>query len=100
MVYIVVPPFEPDPLQLMYVQIADHIAARITAGDLPGGQRLPPERDLATHYRAAYSTIRKSMGLLRERGLIVTMHGRGTYVIPADQRPPYTAPNTAERNPG
>jgi len=24
---------------------------------------------------------------LRERGLIVTMHGRGTFVVPEDQRP-------------
>ena len=28
----------------------------------------------------AYNTIRKSMEILRERGLIVTMHGRGTFV--------------------
>ena len=35
----------------------------------------------------AYNTIRKSMELLRERGLIVTMHGRGTFVVPEDQRP-------------
>lgn len=79
-------PFVPDPLRLMYVQVADHIAARIEEGELPGGQRLPPERDLAGEYGVAYSTIRKSTELLRGRGLIITMHGRGTYVVPEERR--------------
>ena len=85
--HVTVPPFRPDPLRLIYVQVAEHIAARIEAGGLAGGQRLPPERDVATEYGVAYNSIRKSMELLRERGLIVTMHGRGTFVIPEDQRP-------------
>jgi GntR family transcriptional regulator len=38
------------------------------------------ERDLATHYGVAYGTIRRAMQLLRERGLIETIHGRGTFV--------------------
>jgi len=82
-----VPPFSPDPLRLMYVQVAEHIAARIEAGELAGGQRMQPERDVAIEYWVAYNTIRKSMELLRRQGLIVTMHGRGTYVVPQDQRP-------------
>jgi GntR family transcriptional regulator len=75
-----VPPFEPTHLRLMYQQVAEHIEARIQAGELQPGQKMPPERDLATEYGVAYNTVRKSMELLRERGLIVTMHGRGTYV--------------------
>jgi DNA-binding GntR family transcriptional regulator len=82
-----VPPFTPDPLRLMYVQVAEHIEARIKDGELASGQRMPPERDLATEYGVAYNTVRHSMELLRERGLIVTIHGRGTYVVPEDQRP-------------
>jgi len=56
------------------------LAARIEAGELAVGQRMPPERDVTAEYGVAYNTIRKSMELLRERGLIVTMHGHGTYV--------------------
>jgi GntR family transcriptional regulator len=82
-----IPPFSLDPLRLTYVQVAEHIEARIKAGELAGGQRMPPERDVATEYGVAYNTVRKSMELLRERGLIVTMHGRGTFVVPEDQRP-------------
>jgi len=79
-----VPPFEPDELQLRYAQVADHIAARIEAGDLEPGRRLPPERELAREYGVAYNTIRRAMDVLRERGLIITMHGRGTYVARRD----------------
>lgn len=75
-----VPPFNPSPLRLMYVQVAEHIEARIRSGELKPGHRLPPERDVAIEYGVAYNTLRRSMDILRERGLIVTMHGRGTFV--------------------
>ena len=79
-----VPPWKPTPLRLMYEQIADHIAARIEAGELAPGAKLPPERELAEEYGVAYNTVRRAMDVLRERGLIVTMHGRGTYVAERD----------------
>jgi len=41
---------------------------------------MAPERDLAQEYGVAYNTVRKAMEILRGRGLIVTIHGRGTYV--------------------
>jgi GntR family transcriptional regulator len=65
---------------LVYVQVADHLATRIETGDLAPGSRLPPERELAAAYGVAYDTIRRATALLRERGLIVTVHGRGTFV--------------------
>ena len=85
-----VPPFSPTPLRLMYVQVAEHIAARIEAGELQPGTRLPPERDVAVEYGVAYNTVRKSMEILRERGLIVTMQGRGTFV---NERPASDLPH-------
>lgn len=65
---------------LVYVRVADDIAGRIASGELASGTRLRAERDLATHYGVAYGTIRRAMQLLRERELIVTIHGRGTFV--------------------
>ena len=41
---------------------------------------LGPERELARDCEAAYNTVRRAAVLLREPGLIVTVHGRGTYV--------------------
>jgi DNA-binding GntR family transcriptional regulator len=77
---------DPNAPKLVYVQVADHITGRIAAGDLAPGARLPAERDLATEYGVAYDTIRRATALLRERGLIHTIVGRGTYVTPEDQR--------------
>lgn len=66
--------------RLVYVQVADLIAARIASGELAPGSRLPAERDLAAEYGVAYDTIRRAAAVLRERGLIETVHGRGTFV--------------------
>jgi DNA-binding GntR family transcriptional regulator len=65
---------------LAYVQIADDIAARITSGELRPGARLLSERALADYYGRSYQTVRRAMQVLRERGLITTIHGRGTFV--------------------
>jgi DNA-binding GntR family transcriptional regulator len=67
--------------------VADDITARIAAGELAPGARLPAERDLAVEYGVAYDTIRRATALLRDRGLIITIVGRGTYVTPEDERP-------------
>jgi GntR family transcriptional regulator len=75
-----------DGPKLVYVQVADHIAGRIASGDLAPGVKLPAERDMAEQYGVAYETVRRATALLRERGLIVTIIGRGTYVAPEDQR--------------
>jgi GntR family transcriptional regulator len=67
-----------------YVRVADLIAARIEAGELT--HKLPAERDLAEEYGVAYQTVRRSMEILRDRGLIITRQGRGTFVDPAVRR--------------
>lgn len=74
------PKIDTDGPVPVYVQVADHIAARIESGELQSGRRLQPERELAAWYGVAYDTIRRATALLRERGLIVTVHGRGTFV--------------------
>jgi DNA-binding GntR family transcriptional regulator len=75
-----IPDFDPRGPQLVYVAVADHVAARIAAGDLHPGSRLPAERDLAVEYGVAYLTVRRAAQVLRDRGLIVTVHGKGTFV--------------------
>jgi GntR family transcriptional regulator len=78
---------EVDPIgnpDYTYVQAADVIAARIAAGEIT--HRLPAERDLAAELGVAYQTLRHAMKVLRERGLIITRQGRGTFVAPAAGR--------------
>jgi DNA-binding GntR family transcriptional regulator len=74
------PDFSVDSPTPIYVRVADWIEARIKSGELKSGSRLPPERELAQETGVAYDTIRRAAVLLRERGLIITVHGRGTYV--------------------
>jgi GntR family transcriptional regulator len=74
---------EIDPLgnpEYTYVQVANDIAARILAGEFAG--RLPGERDLAGQYKVSYQTLRHGIDVLRTRGLVITRHGRGTFVAP------------------
>jgi GntR family transcriptional regulator len=73
---------EVDPLgpDFTYLQVANDIATRISAGEIT--HKLPAERHLAEEYGVAYQTVRHSMAVLRDRGLIITRQGRGTFVNP------------------
>ncbi len=72
---------DPGAPEYVYVQVANHIADRIGSGDLPVKGRLPGERDLAEEYGVSFGTMRKATELLRERGLITTLHGKGSYIV-------------------
>lgn len=65
---------------LVYLRVADDIAARIASGELAAGARLRAERELAEYYQCSYGSIRHALAVLRERGLVETRHGRGNYV--------------------
>jgi GntR family transcriptional regulator len=77
-----VPPFDPDAGEPghLWEAVAAHITARIEAGDLPPGGRLPGERDLAAEYGVALMTARRAIKDLRERGLVRTLPSKGTFV--------------------
>jgi GntR family transcriptional regulator len=77
-----VPQFDPADREpgYLYAAVADHIAARIAAGELLPGARLPAERDLAAEYSVAVLTARRAVRELRERGLVITLPSLGTYV--------------------
>ena len=65
----------------LYIQGADWITAQVKAGKLAPGTRLPAERDLAERWGIAYMTVRRMMTELRERGVVVSQPGKGTYVL-------------------
>ncbi len=77
----VIDPLGPD---FAYIQVANDIATRIDLGEI--SHKLPAERALAEEYGVAYQTVRHAMKVLRERGLIITRQGRGTFVAPATKR--------------
>ena len=73
-----------DAAEFIYVQLADDLAAKIAAGDFPVGSRLPNEAELAETYEVARMTVRRALDVLRERGLVRTLHGRGSVVVAKD----------------
>lgn len=77
-----VPPFTYDHASPRYLfeQVADHVAARIEAGELPPGARLPNERDMCDEYGVSIATTRRALALLRDRGLVHTVRIKGTFV--------------------
>jgi GntR family transcriptional regulator len=70
-----------DPAEYRYVQLAEDLAKRIELGEFHVGARLPSEAELARDYGTAKMTVRRALEILRERGLIRTLHGRGSVVI-------------------
>ena len=65
----------------LYARVADHIEARIRSGELASGARLPGERDLAAEYGVALGTARRAISELRDRGLVVTLPAKGTFIV-------------------
>ncbi|MFJ6152185.1 GntR family transcriptional regulator [Micromonospora profundi] len=66
--------------QPRYRFIASELRERIEGGTIPPGSLLPTESALTAEYRASRGTIRQAIAALRDEGLVVTEHGRGTYV--------------------
>lgn len=64
----------------LYVQAADYISGLVQSGAMPPGSKLAAERDLADEWGIAYGTVRRMTQELRDRGLIVTVQGKGTFV--------------------
>jgi GntR family transcriptional regulator len=76
-VVIVVDPMSPTPL---YTQLADELAALIESGELLPERPLPSETRLRQEHGVSRGTVRAAMALMRERGLVITIPQRGTYV--------------------
>lgn len=64
----------------LYRQIATTLRERIATGDLPGGTRLPAERDLARALGVNRTTVVAAYDELEADGLVDCRPGRGTVV--------------------
>ena len=67
--------------QKLNEQIAEMIQQQITHGKLTPGDRLPPERELASLLKVNRATVREAIHLLNERGLVERQNGRGTRIM-------------------
>ncbi|MEV4448505.1 winged helix-turn-helix domain-containing protein [Streptomyces mirabilis] len=70
-----------EEIGYVYLRVADLVEADIRSGKLPVGARLPNERDMGAQYGVAPGTARRAAKELRERGLVVTLPNKGTFVV-------------------
>lgn len=63
-----------------YLAIADAIAKDISAGRLSSGDRLPPQRKLASALGIDFTTVSRAYSEAQTRGLVDSHVGRGTFV--------------------
>jgi DNA-binding transcriptional MocR family regulator len=64
----------------LYAKLAEALAAAIEVGTLSVGTQLPSERTLAETLFLGRSTVVGAYRVLRERGLVVSRRGSGTWV--------------------
>ena len=67
-----------------YLQISDDLRERIVGGEFQYGERFPTERELEDVFQADRKTIRKSLSILSDEGLLVRLKGKGTFVKSQD----------------
>ncbi|MCL4407350.1 MAG: GntR family transcriptional regulator [Thermotogae bacterium] len=71
---------ESDPLPLYY-QLKVLLKERIDL-EWKAGSKIPTENELAKFYGTSLMTVRQSVGLLVNEGLLIKKQGKGTFVAP------------------
>ncbi len=65
-----------------YVQLVNLLRSHIASGQFSPGSRLPSEAQLCKKYDISPMTVRRSINLLIDQGLVDTTQGKGTFVKP------------------
>jgi GntR family transcriptional regulator len=66
----------------MYLQIVDQIKQRVSVGEWPPGQEIPSIRQLAIDLTVSVITVKRAYLELEREGVIVTQHGKGSFIAP------------------
>lgn len=69
----------------MYLQIMEQVRQRVAVGDWAEGQEIPSIRQLAVDLRVSVITVKRAYLELEREGVIVTQHGRGSFVAPGQK---------------
>ena len=64
----------------LYHQLADILEQDILSKKYADGQRLPSEIQLCEKYGVSRITVRQALSNLESKGLLYSVHGKGTYV--------------------
>ena len=71
----------------MYLQIKEQIRHRVAVGDWKAGQEVPSIRALAAAVRVSVITVKRAYLELEREGVIVTRHGKGSFVAGGQELP-------------
>ena len=76
-----------------YQSIAEDLAQAILNGQVPMGEKLPPQRNLARRLGVTTGTISRAYAILERQGLATARVGDGTYVRSAEHVPASESPD-------
>ena len=69
-----------DSYEPAYAQLANILRRQVAAGTFRPGDQLPSEAMLCQSYQVSPMTVRRTINLLAEEGVVTTFQGRGTFV--------------------
>ena len=67
-----------------YIQLVNILKDQIAKGIYLPGSRLPSESELCKRYQVSPMTVRRSINILLDQGIVSTIQGSGTYVKAPD----------------
>ncbi len=71
-----------DSFEPAYSQLANILLGEISSGNLRTGNKLPTEAQLCKRYNVSSMTVRRSINILIDQGVVNTTKGKGTFVRP------------------
>ena len=72
-------------MEPIYEQIMIQIKSGIIEGTLTAGEALPSVRALSRELKISALTVKKAYDSLEEEGLVVTVHGKGSFIANTNQ---------------
>ena len=72
-------------MEPIYEQIVAQIKAEVIEGRMTAGDALPSVRALSRELKISALTVKKAYDNLEEEGLVVTVHGKGSFIAAANQ---------------
>lgn len=63
-----------------YMQLMNHFSEAITQGKYQPGDRLPSESAMCRQFGVSRTTVRQALLLMAQKGLVFSVHGRGSFV--------------------
>lgn len=71
----------------VFRQLAAILRGKIASGEYAADRPLPSKLTLRQTYGVSQGTVERALAELKQEGLVVTVTGKGVYVLPPDERP-------------